>query len=57
MEEAFAAVAASAGEPGFSPKIPKGRSVTRAFRFTDALERQLIREAAREKVSLRHRKG
>ena len=52
MEEAFAAVAASAGGPSFSPKIPKGRSVTRAFRFTDALERQLIGEAAREKVSV-----
>jgi len=52
MEEAFAAVAASAGRPGFSPRIPKGSSVTRAFRFTDALERQLIAEAAREKVSV-----
>jgi hypothetical protein len=52
MEEVFAAVAASAGGPGFSPKLPKGRSVTRAFRFPDALERQLIAEAAREKVSV-----
>jgi hypothetical protein len=52
MGEAFGAVAASAGRPGFTPKIPKGRSVTRAFRFTDALERQLIGEAAREKVSV-----
>jgi hypothetical protein len=52
MEEAFAAVATSAGGSGFSPKISKGRSVTRAFRFTDALERQLIGEAAREKVSV-----
>jgi len=52
MEEAVAAIAASAGGPGFSPKIPKCRSVTRAFRFTDALERQLIGEAAREKVSV-----
>ncbi len=52
MVEAFVTVAASAGGPGFSPKIPKGRSVTRAFRFTDALERQMIAEAARERVSV-----
>jgi hypothetical protein len=52
MEEAFAARDASARGPVFSPKIAKGRSVTRAFRFTDALERQLITEAAREKVSV-----
>jgi len=37
---------------GVSPNIAKGRSVTRAFRFTDALERQLITEAAREKISV-----
>lgn len=52
MEEAIAASDASARWPDFSPKIANGRSVTRAFRFPDALERQLITEATREKVSV-----
>ena len=53
MEEAYAGpVWSSAGRPGSSPSIAKGRSVTRAFRFTDALERQMIAEAAREKISV-----
>ena len=44
-------VAQSATWPDLSPKILK-RSVTRAFRFPDALEQQLIKEAAREKISV-----
>jgi len=51
MQEALAAVNAGGTELGFSPKITKGRSVTRAFRFPIELERQLITEAAREKIS------
>ena len=51
MEEAFAAVDASGRNPSFCPKLAKGRSVTRAFRFPIELERQLITEAAREKIS------
>jgi hypothetical protein len=49
--EAFAALDASARRPVLSPKIAKGRSVTRAFRFPIELERQLTTEAAREKIS------
>jgi len=52
MGGAFAGLGAGAGRPSFSPKIVKGRSVTRAFRFPDVLERQLIMEAARENVSV-----
>jgi hypothetical protein len=51
MEEALAAVDASGRNPSFCPKLAKGRSVTRAFRFPIELERQLITEAAREKIS------
>jgi hypothetical protein len=51
MQEALAAVNVGGTELGFSPKITKGRSVTRAFRFPIELERQLITEAAREKIS------
>lgn len=51
MEEAFAAVDASGRNPSFAPKLAKGRSVTRAFRLPIELERQLITEAAREKIS------
>ena len=53
MEEVSAGVVyPSPRSPGFSPNIAKGRSVTRAFRFPDALEQQLIEEAAREKISV-----
>jgi len=51
MQEALAAVNVGGTGLGFSPKITKGRSVTRAFRFPIELERQLITEAAREKIS------
>jgi len=52
MEEPIAVIGASEGKQSFSPTIAKGRSVTRAFRFHDALERQLIMEAAREHLSV-----
>jgi hypothetical protein len=52
MEEALAALDPSARRPDFSPKVAKDRSITRAFRFPGELERQLITEAAKEKVSV-----
>jgi hypothetical protein len=52
VKEAFAAAGLGGTNPGFAPKIAKGRSVTRAFRFPDTLERQLITEAVREKISV-----
>lgn len=52
MGEAFAALDGGAKRPDFSPKIAKSRSVTRAFRFPGELERQLIAQAARDKISV-----
>ena len=53
MQETIAGtVIPSARRPGFSSNMAKSRSVTRAFRFPDALERQLVTEAAREKISV-----
>jgi len=49
--DAFTAVDPIVRNPSFSPKLAKGRSVTRAFRFSIELERQLINEAATEKIS------
>lgn len=53
MEEVYAeAVRPSVRSLSSSRNIVKGRSLTRAFRISDALEQQLITEAAREKISV-----
>jgi len=53
MQEVYAEMMGpNARSLSFSPKIGKSKSVTRAFRFSDTLERQLIAAAAREKISV-----